>query len=277
MFLLFARFLIATIILFILHYIRKTTGFTIHKQKISELNKRDWKLIIIQALCAGVIFNYLLLIGLHYTDASSAGIITSTLPAVIAIMAIIFLGERLTIFTSLCVGFAITGLIVMNIDKFHSNLTSGMLGDLIILAAILPEATYYILAKIYNSDLPVFLLAGIINAINLIIAFIVLLILGHIPHDVLSMKNCLILFASGASSALFYTFWFLGCRNVSASSAGLFTTIMPISTLLLAWLFLGERISLLQLIGMSFVIASIVINAENPLRAKRKNPQTKLP
>lgn len=276
-FLLFSRFLIATALLFVLHYLRKTTGFVTKKQKLRDLTRRDWVFIIAQALCAGVMFNFLLLLGLHYTDASSAGIITSTLPAIVAVMAIIFLRERLTFFTGLCVSFAVAGLFVMNIDKVSTNFSSGLIGDAIIFLAILPEAAYYIMAKVYNSELPVFLLAGLINGINFFIMLLIILLTGHFPHHAFTTMNIFILLASGVSSALFYTFWFLGCRQVSGSTAGLFTTMMPLSTLLLAWLFLDEKITLLQFVGMGLVITSIIINAENPIRRKRKNPQAKLP
>ncbi|WP_264770462.1 DMT family transporter, partial [Coxiella burnetii] len=62
-------------------------------------------------------------------------------------------------------------------------------------------------------------------------------------------------------SALFYVFWFSGCNHVSSSSAGLITAFMPIATLIIAYLFLGERITVFQLLGLGLVILSIVFNA----------------
>ena len=60
-------------------------------------------------------------------------------------------------------------------------------------------------------------------------------------------------------------FWLL---HVSGSTAGLLTATMPIGTLLIAWIFLGETISRLQMIGMLLVIASIILNALQQKRAE---------
>ena len=89
------RFSFASIVLLPLHYI---TG----ARKISLLNhlkstsKRDWHFFAAQALCAGVLFNFLMLLGLNHTDANIAGIITSALPALIALLSWLILGEKLS-------------------------------------------------------------------------------------------------------------------------------------------------------------------------------------
>jgi drug/metabolite transporter (DMT)-like permease len=70
-----------------------------------------------------------------------------------------------------------------------------------------------------------------------------------------------ILFLVSISSALFYLFWFLGCNQVSAGTAGLVTAAMPISTLLLSFLFLGEHITPVQGIGTLLILLSIVFGA----------------
>ena len=48
---------------------------------------------------------------------------------------------------------------------------------------------------------------------------------------------------------------------MSGATAGLFTAVMPIGTLIIAWLFLGETILMLQMLGMLLVIFSIILNA----------------
>ncbi|WP_208123209.1 EamA family transporter, partial [Cysteiniphilum halobium] len=44
-------------------------------------------------------------------------------------------------------------------------------------------------------------------------------------------------------TALVYLFRFMGCDKVSASTAGLVTAAMPISTLAFSFIFLGEHIT----------------------------------
>lgn len=71
----------------------------------------------------------------------------------------------------------------------------------------------------------------------------------------------LILIFLGLSSGLFYVFWYFGARRVDGTMASLSTAIMPVATVMLAWLILGEQLSYLQGLGMGLVILSIAVYA----------------
>lgn len=260
------RFSIAFLFLLSFHFIFSEKKIRVLK----ELSKKDWVYIFAQAICAGALFNILLLFGLKYTSASIAGIITSALPAIVAIFSVIFLRERLTIFTVLCIAFALLGLIIINAHNFHIGAAGHLFGDLIILISLIPEATYYVLSKIYQNKLPVFLISALMNGINVPI----FLIMSYFGHYSLGMNmtghEIYLLLIVGAGSALFYVFWFMGCKKVQGSSAGLSTAFMPIGTLIIAWIFLGETISLFQMFGMLLVILSIFFNASVMNRDKGK-------
>ena len=78
-------------------------------------------LIVAQALCAGTFFNFLMVLGLRYTDAQTAGIITSTLPALIAVASWLVLKEQFTFKKSICVACATLGLIVISAHQLGSE------------------------------------------------------------------------------------------------------------------------------------------------------------
>lgn len=250
------RFIIAFFFLLILHFIFSKEKFHILK----TLTRVDWFYIVAQALCAGALFNIFLIFGLKYTSASVAGIITSALPAIIAILSIIFLKERINIFTGLCILFSCIGLIIINAPNLYLDHSHNIWGDLIILISLLPEATYYVLTKIHKNRLPLFLVSSLMNGINIPV-FLLILFLTHqdIPAS-LSIQQASLLFIVGIGSGLFYLFWFLGCENVRGVMTGLSTAFMPIGTLIIAWIFLNETISIYQFIGMLLVILSIFFN-----------------
>ena len=118
LFLLAIRFALATVILLPLHWLTPARKITV-KKHFSSIQQKDWIFIFAQALSAGILFNCLMLLGLNYTDANVAGIITSALPAIIAIMSWLILGETISAKKSLCVGFATLGLIVIAYDKLR--------------------------------------------------------------------------------------------------------------------------------------------------------------
>ena len=261
------RFIVATVFLLCVHLSLGLRKRHSSKARLRDLSKRTWGLIIAQALCAGVLFNFILLAGLHYTDASVAGIITSVLPAIIAILSIIFLRERATLFTILCITFAILGLLAINARNFHFSDFHTLLGGGIVLISLLPEGTYYVLSKLYHNQLPIILVALLMNVINLIVVLIIAIFMRHLLVTHLDISSLLILVAIGLASAMFYVFWYLGCQHVNGATAGLLTATMPIGTLIIAWIFLGETIGNLQILGMLLVIISIIVNAVQQKKA----------
>ena len=228
---------------------------------LKKLTNTDWLLIIAQALCAGLLFNVFLLAGLHYTSASVAGIITSALPAIIAVFSLCFLKERLTKFTLGCVLFSVLGLIIINYHNVSSLQSANVMGELLILLALLPEAAYYIISKRHKNTLPVFLLSALMNGINVPLFFIILVLTDSHMTYTISATQWGLLVIIGIGSALFYVFWLLGSKHIHASAAGLTTAFMPLATLILAFIFLGEKISVYQAIGMVLVILAIGFNA----------------
>jgi len=254
------RFFIASVFLYVIHLL-------LAKQKdwtLSALNRLDWQFIIAQGLCAGALFNFLLALGLNYTDASVAGIITSVLPAIIAVFSVLFLNERLTRLSVLCIIFAVLGLLIINAHNFAMANLDGLVGDAVILLSLIPEAAYYVLAKLYENKLPLFLTAALMNAVNLPFLLVPILINGQWQAH-LNLSDSIILLVVGICSGLFYVFWFWGCKHVKGNVAGLFTAFMPVAALLAAWLTLGEKISFLQAVGMILVMASVAFNAKREI------------
>jgi len=261
LFLISVRFTLAAIILLPLHWLTPAKKLPI-SYYFSQLKRRDWLFILAQALTAGMFFNFLILWGLNYTDANVAGIITSALPAIIAVMSWIILGEKISGKKTICVGFATLGLVIIACDKvIGSKVNHSFLGDALVLASLLPEATYYILTKMHVNSLPVFLISSLLNAIN---AFILLICLAFNPFDAsnIPVLDWGILLMQGFLTGFFYVFWYFGCQKVDGVMASLSTAVMPLATVLLAWMFLGEQLTLAQGIGMGMVLLSIAVYAK---------------
>lgn len=256
-FLLLLRFSLAAMLLLPLHWLTPARQHRL-RDYFNALPRKQWLLILAKALSAGLLFNCILLWGLQYTNAAAAGIITSALPAIIALLAFIFLKEAITRQKIASIALACLGLLCLASHALTASRHS-LWGDALILLALLPEATYYLLCQWQAVQLPVFLLSAVMNAINACLLLPILFIIQpELPWHPLTALLLLIL---GLSSGLFYVFWYFGSRRVDATLASLSTATMPIATALIAWAALGERLSLLQLTGMSLVIFSIFMYA----------------
>ena len=195
------RFCLAALTLLPLHWLTPARHQTL-RQAFSDFSKKDGLSLSAQALCAGVFFNCFMLTGLNYTDANIAGIITSGLPAIIAILSWIFLKEKFSLQVFGCIGFATLGLTIITLDKFsHLDASHSLFGDLIILISLLPEAAYYVLSKLHPIKLPIFLASSLINALNALFLLPVALATPWQPN--LPSTTLFILLAIGLTSGFF--------------------------------------------------------------------------
>ena len=251
------RFAIATFFLLFFHWVRKPKN-TI---SIRDLSSLEWRMIIAQSLCAGVLFNALLLIGLKYTQAVMAGMLISVLPALIALAAIIFLREKLTFITGFCICFAVVGLLILNGRNFQLGQAHQFIGDLIIFCSLLPEVVYYLLSKVYKNRLPLFLLSALMNGLNLLCLLPLFVFLGAQKILVIDAKSLQVVICTGLASAYFYITWYLGSQQIKASRSGIFTAFAPVLTTLLAVVFLGESVLASQFFAMSLIIISVIVSS----------------
>lgn len=264
--LLFLRFLFGSVVSFALVKILKQS---IWQNKYGQaLHAFDFRQIFWQAACGGFLFNMFMLAGLHYSNATIAGIISSTTPAVIAIFSALILGEILGTKKIISIALAIVGLIIIDLGHRHGlqmlGHTANPYGILLIFIAVFPEAMFTILTKRHQAALSPFTQCFLINLINSILFLPFALYSVGYQQVTLNITDILLLMAYGCCGGLlFFIFWCRGLEKSSASTAALFACIMPISTTCLAYFFLHETITIYQFAGMGFVIFSIVIGAVN--------------
>jgi drug/metabolite transporter (DMT)-like permease len=121
------RFLVASIIFIPLLMI---------KEGIPSLDKKDFVILFLQSLTGVFLFSLFMLYGLKFTTAMEAGIITSTLPAMVALLAFFLLKEKLTRNKMIGVLFAILVILILNTSGVFTEVRVGpleLLGNLLIL------------------------------------------------------------------------------------------------------------------------------------------------
>ncbi|MCB1827541.1 MAG: DMT family transporter [Coxiellaceae bacterium] len=256
------RFFVGSLILSVVCYFMKVHP-TRYEDSQKPISSFDWLVLLAQALCAGFLFNTFILSGLNYTDASTAGIITSITPAAIAVLSYFIIKEKLGPKRIAAIILAVLGLIVISVGKGgEANTERALLGDFLVLVAVFPEALFTVIAKWHKANINSFAIALAINLLNFI--FFIPLSISSITYlKPLHFSHIALVILYGLMGGLFFVFWYKGLEKNSASVAALFTALMPISASVLAFLVLGENISLYDMVGMVLVILSIVFGAAN--------------
>lgn len=223
-----------------------------------SLSKTDWLILALEGICAGSMFNFLMLTGLNYTNANSAGLITSLLPAVVICLNILFFKQKLTIKMSISIIISVIGLVFINYGAGTENTNSALFGNFLVFAALIPDGLYYALSKYHPVKINTLLKVLIINAVNLPILILIIPFLPSGSFSAISVHDWILIVIVGITSAFFFILWQKGILYVDAAYSALSTAFMPISTVILAWIILGEGLSVYKLVGMILVILSIV-------------------
>ncbi|WP_322511302.1 DMT family transporter [Chloroflexus sp.] len=222
--------------------------------------RHRWTLALIGGAFAGYQVAYFAAI--PYLGVAAAVLINiCSAPIFTALLARVFLGERLQPSTWLAVGGAVlgAGLLVGGAPQVHSMsdlfigaalaLTAGFSYSLVVLGARLIAANYH-------PVVPVALSFALGALLLLPAALTTGLVIDYPP-----LGWFVLLYLSIVPTALAYALYVRGMRSVRATTAATITLLEPLGSALLAILLLGERFTATGMIGAALLIASIVVIA----------------
>ncbi|MDQ3656356.1 MAG: DMT family transporter [Chloroflexota bacterium] len=235
------------------------------EKQLPRMAKRDHGIILLQTITGVVIFNVLMLAGVDRTTAAASGIITSTVPAWIALLSLV-LGERISRLTMIGIGLAMGGVLVVNVaggDGGSDRASAPLLGGVLVMGAVIGEALFTVCGKA---------LAGRVTPLancfmvcvygSLMFLPIALWQLPGFDFGTVAASGWIALaWSAGPVMIGAFFLWFTGLKFVPANSAAVYTGLIPVSALVCSAIFLGERIGWPHLAGMACVVAAIVLVA----------------
>ncbi|QGY40790.1 EamA family transporter [Pseudodesulfovibrio cashew] len=229
-----------------------------------EYRKGDWKLLAFMGICEPGLYFIFEALSLTYTDASQAGMITALLPIMVAVAARFFLGEHITRRTLSGFGLAIAGAFVLSAAAQSTETAPNpILGNFLEFLAMVCATGYMVTLKglmpRYN---PWFL-----TMIQAFVGSLFYFPLLFLPSTELPTQFSLIGFMAIAYLGIFVTIGAYGLYNygmskISASQASAFINLIPVITLALGFIFLGERLNLIQYAASALVIAGVYLTQE---------------
>ncbi|MES2212917.1 MAG: DMT family transporter [Pseudomonadota bacterium] len=267
------RFILTTLFFAAIIHIYRIQASALPENMHAPVSRRDMRLMIGQGLTGGFLFNVLMLYGLMYTTATSAGIVTSSFPAVLAIISFWLLGEQISRNKKIGIALAVIGILILSLGSEGAHgaagknavlsvmpSLSGVFGDSLVFLAMIPEALYSIFAKLMNGRIKPLYAAFIAN-LSAAVMLLPLAIYSGWSYDWASFTPFLfgVVALAAVFSGLFYALWFRALCYVPASTAALFGGVLPVATALAAMLILHESFTVYAAVGMIFVLASLYI------------------
>jgi drug/metabolite transporter (DMT)-like permease len=220
-------------------------------------------------------FTLLMLNGVQRTSAVAAGVITSTIPAVVAIFAWIFLKERPNGRALVSIALAIAGVVVINVAQSAHGAgvakESSLAGNLMVLGAVCCESFYVILSRRLTQTLPAIDICAYTHFFGLLL-MLPLGLPALVSFDYASVGAgtwTLVLWYGLSASIFSFWLWMKGIRHVDGSLAGVFSAVLPIAAAVYGIVFLGERPTIAHGVALACVVAGIALAS---IRARQVPP-----
>ncbi|OGQ76876.1 MAG: hypothetical protein A2235_02720, partial [Deltaproteobacteria bacterium RIFOXYA2_FULL_42_10] len=193
--------------------------------------------------------------GLLYIDASLERTIIYSFPTMVVILTAVLFKERIDGRKLFALMLTYGGL-VLALKVFNGNLNGHFLGAGLVLFSAFVGALSYILTEALSKRVSSVKISAY-STTACAFAFIGTWHGTYIPHD---MKVWGILFLLAFISTVIPVVTLaMGIKRIGASRAAIVSSIGPVSTAFLAYIFLGEQMDFIQVIGMILVMAGVLV------------------
>lgn len=227
--------------------------------------KSDLKVLALQALTGIVMFRVFLLYGLRLTSAAAGGIITSTMPAVVGLISFLCLKEKPAWNKLGGIASSVVGVLIINTMSISANAAGkwSLWGNILVFLAVIGEALFMTIQKKISQDVSPLTRTTLVSLFGFF-SILPFAVYEGLQYDFTSIHwldfLCLAYYGIIVTAVAFILFY-KGASAVPATTAGVFAGFMPISSVLLSSLMLGEKLMFQHMFSLGFVVTGIGLMA----------------
>jgi drug/metabolite transporter (DMT)-like permease len=226
------------------------------------LRSRPLELLLVAgiglAICQGLIFT-----GLHYTNATTAGIIMALTPVMTMVLAHFLAGEAMGARQAIGAAVSLIGMVVIVAHGDPAALTAlwANAGELFIVGSALAFAFYSVLLRRFKFELErlplLVLLLGVAAVVTVPLYGLELV---RDERSALDGNGLVALaYVAGPGGALMYYLYNRSVDTLGATRAGMMLYLQTVFVALLAWLLLGEGLHGYDLAGAAVIVAGLLV------------------
>ncbi|WP_395700872.1 DMT family transporter [Aquabacterium sp.] len=274
-----SRLLVATFPVFLLAWLRfgiaavAMLRWTPRAPGEPPLSRHDRWLLFWESFLGNFLFSICMLFGVLLTSAVSAGVVMAAIPATVALMSWLFLGERLTRRVSAGIACAAAGIALLALLRpaashggpapAAASALPGWLGPLLLVGAVVCEASYVVIGKRLTGSVSPRRISALINLWGLLLVTPLGLwqALSFDFAGVPARLWGLLVFYALAASVVTVWLWMKGLASVPAQRAGVFSVMLPVSAAAVGVLFLGEPFGAGHLAALALALAGLLLAA----------------
>ncbi|MEN9612628.1 MAG: hypothetical protein RLZZ628_3442 [Bacteroidota bacterium] len=224
------------------------------------LTPKQWILIIIAGFSGYYVASLTDFMGLKYISAGMERLILFTFPTIVLILNALFFKIKVTKHQYIAILLTYLGIFI----AFKADLAAGAqvnipLGSLLVFVSALTYSIYYVLA----GQLIPLVGSVLFSCYSMLAATVFVLLHNFWVNGLLFLHQNSMVYSIGCAIAIFTTvipttIIAEGIKRVGASNGAIVGFVGPVSMIFMANIFLGERITALQLIGTAVVLIGVL-------------------
>ena len=231
------------------------------KRRIHIQPRDIWKILVL-GIIGNVFYLTLFIHGLELTKAGNVGLLMSVGTVFTALLSRL-LGHEYQdrrVWVGIFLSFGGVAVILLESAEFAVG-TGTLVGDLITLAAACCWSVYTVFSKtLMRSYSPLTFTTLTLSVGAFALFFLSLPDLMDLNWGQISTKSYLELgYSSVFSLAVAYSIWFYCVDRLGSTKTAIYINLVPLGTLLFAWFFIGEEITLLQILGGVLILSGIYL------------------
>lgn len=226
--------------------------------------RHDQLLLFLGSLLGNFLFSICMLLGVQASSAMTAGIVMAGIPAAVALLSRLFLGETLHGRLKVAIVLAVAGVAWLALSRtgpVSETHETPWWAYALLLGAVFCEASYVVIGKGLSGHVSPKRISALINLWGL--ALMTPLGLWQAWSYDFSMPKAahwvLLVFYAMAASIWTVVLWMRGMQEVPANRGGVFTMFLPLSSALVGWLWLGEALGATQLTAFALALGSLLL------------------
>ena len=231
-----------------------------NKQNEIKLKNQDYLWLILFGFIGYYLASYFDFVGLTYIKASLERIILFLYPTIVILFNKLFLKQPITKVQKLAIGLTYLGIIITFSNEVSISGSETYLGGFFILLSAVTYASYLVGSGWLIPKFGVMKFTAYAMIISCISVFIHYSIISDVNLFSFSWQVYVLGFLIAIFSTVIPSFLVsTSIKIISSSNFAIVAGLGPISTIILATIFLNERLTWLQLFGALIVIVGILI------------------
>ena len=221
----------------------------------------DWKYLVGLAVCEPCLYFVCESFALQYTSAAQAGMITALLPLLVAVGAFLLLHERVARNTWAGFALAVLGALWLTLaGEPDRHAPQPLLGNFFELLAMVCATGYTLLLKHLSARYSPFILTAMQAFIGSVFFLPLAAVGSGVPPAPSGQGLFALVYLGSVVTVGAYDLYNFGVSRLPASQATGFINLIPVFTLVFAWLLLGERLNGQQLLAAGLVFAGVALS-----------------